>query len=197
MGRGAAGRQAVEALPCDRYHLPRDLRRLRSRLAPGAAPTVHHQPRCRRGDHRERRRKARDRPGRGVPGRGRPRQRAPVQIRGREDAPLDLRSHRLRGRPMKLAYFDDYRLGVVTGDSVVDVSGLVKDMPHTGPHNLISGVIERFADYRGKFEDAATRGKGVPLGQVKIRPPLPKPVNIECMAVNYMEDGTLKEPEPI
>jgi len=98
---------------------------------------------------------------------------------------------------MKLAYFDDYRFGVVTGDSVVDVSGLVKDIPHTGPHNLISGLIERFADYRPKLEDAATRGRGVPLAQVKIRAPLPKPVNIECMAVNYMEDGTLKEPAPI
>jgi 2-keto-4-pentenoate hydratase/2-oxohepta-3-ene-1,7-dioic acid hydratase in catechol pathway len=98
---------------------------------------------------------------------------------------------------MKLAYFDDYRLGVVTGDNVVDVSGLVKDIPHTGPHNLISGLIERFADYRPRLEDAATRGSGIPLAQVKIRPPLPKPVNIECMAVNYMEDGTLKEPAPI
>ncbi len=98
---------------------------------------------------------------------------------------------------MKLAYFDDYRLGVVTGDKVVDVSGLVKDIPHTGPHNLISGLIERFADYRPRLEDAAARGSGIPLAQVKIRPPLPKPVNIECMAVNYMEDGTLKEPAPI
>jgi len=98
---------------------------------------------------------------------------------------------------MKLGYFDDYRLGVVTGDGVVDVSGLVKDIPHTGPHNLISGLIERFADYRAKLEDTAARGQRIPLGQVKIRPPLPKPVNIECMAVNYMEDGTLKEPAPI
>jgi 2-keto-4-pentenoate hydratase/2-oxohepta-3-ene-1,7-dioic acid hydratase in catechol pathway len=32
---------------------------------------------------------------------------------------------------------------------------------------------------------------------VKIRPPLPKPVNIDCMAVNYMEDGTRKAPAPI
>jgi 2-keto-4-pentenoate hydratase/2-oxohepta-3-ene-1,7-dioic acid hydratase in catechol pathway len=32
---------------------------------------------------------------------------------------------------------------------------------------------------------------------VKIRPPLPRPINIDCMAVNYMEDGTLKEPAPI
>jgi len=98
---------------------------------------------------------------------------------------------------MKLAYFDDYRLGVVTGDSVVDVSGLVKDIPHTGPHNPITGLIERFADYRAKLEDAATRGQRIPLAQVRIRAPLPKPVNIECMAVNYMEDGTLKEPAPI
>src|ERR1044071_2097921 len=98
---------------------------------------------------------------------------------------------------MKLAYFDDYRLGVVTGDAVVDVSGLVKDIPHTGPHNLISGWIERFADYRAKLDDTAARGQRIPLAQVKIRAPLPKPVNIECMAVNYMEDGTLKEPAPI
>ena len=27
--------------------------------------------------------------------------------------------------------------------------------------------------------------------------PLPKPNNIDCMAVNYMEDGTRKEPAPI
>src|ERR1043166_4636698 len=98
---------------------------------------------------------------------------------------------------MKLAYFNDYQLGVVKGDNGVDVFGLVKDIPHTGPHNLISGLIERFADYRGRLEDAAAPGQSVPLAQVKIRPPLPKPVNIECMAVNYMEDGTLKEPAPI
>ncbi len=98
---------------------------------------------------------------------------------------------------MKLAFFNDHRLGVVTGDAVVDVSGLVKDLPHTGPHNLINTVIERFADYRAKLEDAAARGQRIPLANAKIRAPLPKPVNIECMAVNYMEDGTLKEPAPI
>jgi 2-keto-4-pentenoate hydratase/2-oxohepta-3-ene-1,7-dioic acid hydratase in catechol pathway len=37
----------------------------------------------------------------------------------------------------------------------------------------------------------------VPVGQVKIRPPLPKPTNIVAMAVNYMEDGTRSEPAPI
>jgi len=98
---------------------------------------------------------------------------------------------------MKLMYFDDYRLGVLTGDTVVDVSAAVQDIPHTGPHNLISGLIERFADYKKRLEEAAARGRGVLVANVKIRPPLPKPVNIDCMAVNYMEDGTLKEPAPI
>jgi 2-keto-4-pentenoate hydratase/2-oxohepta-3-ene-1,7-dioic acid hydratase in catechol pathway len=98
---------------------------------------------------------------------------------------------------MKLMYFDDFKLGVVKGDAVVDVSGVVQDIPHTGPHDLISGLIERFAKYRGALEKAAAAGKGVPLNKVRIRPPLPRPINIDCMAVNYMEDGTRTEPAPI
>jgi 2-keto-4-pentenoate hydratase/2-oxohepta-3-ene-1,7-dioic acid hydratase in catechol pathway len=98
---------------------------------------------------------------------------------------------------MKLLFFDDFRLGVLKGDAVVDVTQLVADTPHTGPHNLISALIERFADYRARLEKASAETKGTPLTNVRIRPPLPKPVNIDCMAVNYMEDGTRKEPAPI
>src|ERR671936_657566 len=98
---------------------------------------------------------------------------------------------------MKLLFFDDFKLGVLKGDAVVDVSETVRDIPHTGPHSLINGLIERFADYKGRLEEAANRGKGVPVSQVRIRPPLPKPYNIVCMAVNYMEDGTRAEPAPI
>src|SRR5947199_281176 len=97
---------------------------------------------------------------------------------------------------MKLMFFDDFKLGVLAGDTVVDVSAIVRDIPHTGPHDLISGLIERFDAYRARLAEAA-RGRGVPVSSVKIRPPLPKPVNIDCMAVNYMEDGTLKEPAPL
>src|SRR5678815_220113 len=98
---------------------------------------------------------------------------------------------------MKLLFFDDWKLGVLKGDSVVDVSDVVKDIPHTGPHNLISGLIERFGDYKARLEGAAAKGQGKPVSQVRIRPPLPKPYNIVAMAVNYMEDGTRSEPAPI
>jgi 2-keto-4-pentenoate hydratase/2-oxohepta-3-ene-1,7-dioic acid hydratase in catechol pathway len=98
---------------------------------------------------------------------------------------------------VRLLFFDDFKLGVLKGDTVVDVSAAVRDIPHTGPHNLISGLIERFADYKGRLEDAAARGTGVAVGQVRVRPPLSKPINIVAMAVNYMEDGTRAEPAPI
>lgn len=96
---------------------------------------------------------------------------------------------------MKLAFFDDFKLGVVKGDSIVDVSAIVRDVPHTGPGDLISGLIANFAAYRARLEGAAT-GAGIPLSGVRLRPPLPKPGNIVCMAVNYMENGTLpKKPQ--
>ena len=75
---------------------------------------------------------------------------------------------------MKLVYFDDFKLGLIVGDSVVDVSAVVQDIPHTNPGNLMNGLIERFDDYRGRLEDAAA-GTGVPLAGVRIRPPVPGP----------------------
>ena len=98
---------------------------------------------------------------------------------------------------MKLMFFDDFKLGVVKGDNVVDVSAAVKDIPHTSPNGLMVGLIERFGDYRKKLEAASAAAAGVPLKSVRIRPPLPKPGNIDCMAVNYMEDGTRDKPAPI
>jgi 2-keto-4-pentenoate hydratase/2-oxohepta-3-ene-1,7-dioic acid hydratase in catechol pathway len=98
---------------------------------------------------------------------------------------------------VKILYFDDFRLGVLKDDVVVDVTAAVKDVPHIGPHDLINGVIERWSDYRTKLEQAAASGPAIALDKVTIRPPLPRPINIDCMAVNYMEDGTRKEPAPI
>jgi 2-keto-4-pentenoate hydratase/2-oxohepta-3-ene-1,7-dioic acid hydratase in catechol pathway len=98
---------------------------------------------------------------------------------------------------MKLLFFDDYKLGVLKGDSVVDVSSVVGKVPHTGPHDLISAVIARFAELRRPIEEATQRGTGVAVSKVHVRPPLPRPTNIVAMAVNYMEDGTRSEPAPI
>ncbi len=98
---------------------------------------------------------------------------------------------------MKLLFFDDFKLGVLKGDAVIDVSEAVRSIPHTGPHNLINGLIERFAEYKGRLQEAVDRGRGTPTSQVRIRSPLPKPYNIVGMAVNYIEEGALAQPAPL
>ena len=94
---------------------------------------------------------------------------------------------------MKLAYFNNFQLGILTDKGLVDVSHIIMDIPHTNPGNLMNGLIENFENYRSKLETAAENGVAFPLDSIKIQPPLPKPGAIDCMAVNYMENGTLKE----
>ena len=98
---------------------------------------------------------------------------------------------------MKLLHFDDFKLGVLKGDAVVDVSAEVKDIPHTGPGDLMNGLIEHWGSYKPRLEAAVARGAGLPVSGVRIRPPVPSPRTIDCMAVNYMEDGTRSAPAPI
>ena len=76
---------------------------------------------------------------------------------------------------MKIALFDDYKLGILKGDTIIDVSSVVKDIPHLGPQDLMVGLISRFGEYKKRLEDAAASGKGVPASSVKFRAPVPKP----------------------
>ena len=98
---------------------------------------------------------------------------------------------------MKLVHFNDFRLGVLKGDRVVDVTDLVQDIPHVGPHDRMWRLIERFDQYRAKLEQAAQANQGVPVAQVRLRPPVPKPGKIVAMAGNYLENGSLAEARPI
>ena len=94
---------------------------------------------------------------------------------------------------MKLCYFDDYRLGVIVGDHVTDITHLGKDIPQRDARDIIVGLIERWDSLKGKVEKATADGKQAPLKSVRLRAPVPRPASIICMAVNYMEDGTLPQ----
>src|SRR5262249_56452441 len=53
--------------------------------------------------------------------------------------------------------------------------------------------IPRYVWWGGRREEGQRRG----VRRGRLGPPLLKPENIICMAVNYMEDGTLPEPAPM
>ncbi|MFN8556080.1 MAG: fumarylacetoacetate hydrolase family protein [Dehalococcoidia bacterium] len=96
---------------------------------------------------------------------------------------------------MKLALFNDYVPGVVVGDQIVDVSGVVGDIATLPPAERMPAIIARFDSLRPALE-AAAKSAGVPLGTVYLRPPLPRPSKILCCIGNYME-GTDTPPRPL
>ena len=98
---------------------------------------------------------------------------------------------------MKLVFFDDFKLGAVKGDNVVDLSDAANHIPHVSPQDILSGLIADFATHKPHLEEAIAASDGVPLSSVRLRSPAPGPLNIICMAVNYMENGTRSEPAPI
>ncbi len=73
---------------------------------------------------------------------------------------------------MKLLHFDDFRLGVLKGDHVVDVTSLVQGIPHSGPGDRLSSLIARWNEFRGPIEQVVAGATGVPLNSVRLRPPL-------------------------
>src|SRR5882757_124020 len=89
---------------------------------------------------------------------------------------------------MKVARFDDNRIGVVRGETIVDVTDMVDPNPGAWPPVAMNRLIAEFAEYRGKIERAAS-GKGVPLNSVKLLTPVPWPNKIIAYPVNYHAHG--------
>jgi 2-keto-4-pentenoate hydratase/2-oxohepta-3-ene-1,7-dioic acid hydratase in catechol pathway len=98
---------------------------------------------------------------------------------------------------VKLAFFDEFRLGVVRDNAIIDVSAATAEIPAVHPHDILRAVIGEWDQWQPRLESAADQGHGLPIAAVAMRPPVPRPLNIVCMAVNYMEGGTLPARPPI
>ena len=88
---------------------------------------------------------------------------------------------------MKLAFFNDYQLGVITADGIVDISDALSDISHRTPQELIRMVIEDFDNLRPAIADAAENGAATALDSVSFKAPLPRPGQLVCLAGNYIE----------
>ena len=88
---------------------------------------------------------------------------------------------------MKLAFFDDYELGVITGDGIISIRDALSGIPHRTPQELIQRVIEDFDNLRPVITDAAENGTANPLDSVNLKAPLPRPGQLVCLAGNYIE----------
>ena len=86
---------------------------------------------------------------------------------------------------MKLAMFNDHRPGVVTGERIVDISALAGEaIMGLAPAQRMPAILECFAELGGALAQASG---GVPLSEVRLRAPLPRPGKILCAIGNYSE----------
>jgi 2-keto-4-pentenoate hydratase/2-oxohepta-3-ene-1,7-dioic acid hydratase in catechol pathway len=98
---------------------------------------------------------------------------------------------------MKLAYFNDFRVGVVVGEAIADVTSLLEALPHRDRLDLMPALIAEFSSLRPRLEAHVASAVKIPLAGLRLRAPLPRARQIDCMATNYMEDGSLPKPPPI
>src|SRR5271168_2257310 len=98
---------------------------------------------------------------------------------------------------MKLVLFDDFRLGILGDEGIYDASAIASEIPHTGPHDLMSGLIGRFDLFRARLERAARNGGAIAPDSVRLRPPVPGPRNTVGMALNYIDSASGPERAPI
>jgi 2-keto-4-pentenoate hydratase/2-oxohepta-3-ene-1,7-dioic acid hydratase in catechol pathway len=97
---------------------------------------------------------------------------------------------------MRIVFFDEFRLGVIGGaggDRVVDVTGQVGGAEQT-PQARLEALVAGWEDLEPALRAAAAGDGGVPLEGVRLRPPVPRPGQLVCMAGNYREPG---RPDPV
>lgn len=98
---------------------------------------------------------------------------------------------------MKLVTFGpDFAPGLLKGDMVVDISSVVQGLPRHTPQALVEAIITNFEALRPQLQRILDSQTGVPLSQVRLRSPLPRPSKILCCIGNYRE-GSDREAQPI
>ena len=93
---------------------------------------------------------------------------------------------------MKLVLFNDYRLGVLQNGNVVDVMASLDGLHFHKPQEMVEGVILGWDQVKPKIEQEIQGKEGVPISDVTLRAPIPRPPKLICAAVNYLEFGQRK-----
>lgn len=98
---------------------------------------------------------------------------------------------------MKLGFYNDFRPCLLTDRGVVHIGRIVRPFQGGSPQLLLENIIVNFDLLRPQLDAAAERGKAVPLSQVRLRPPVPRPGKVLMGQGNYMEFVQGGKPRPL
>src|SRR5262249_33643320 len=86
---------------------------------------------------------------------------------------------------MRIAVYDDTRMGLVRNETLVDVSDLVSARDGEWPPVFLLRAIADFDRLRPRLTEALQRREGVPLGRAQLRAPVVFPSKVIAAPVNY------------
>ncbi|SRR5579884_19862 len=86
---------------------------------------------------------------------------------------------------MRLVVFDDYRVGILAPDGVRDVTEVVPGWDPAPPQTFMNRLIANYDKLKPRLEAAADKATPRPLESVRLRPPLPAPLNVYAAPANY------------
>ena len=95
---------------------------------------------------------------------------------------------------MRFVFYNDFNPGLLKDDTVVDISDQLEVNPHQTPQTIVEGFIKRYETLKPKLEKALRDEKGIPLKDVKLRQPVPKPGLFLCGIGGYGEGEGRKRP---
>jgi 2-keto-4-pentenoate hydratase/2-oxohepta-3-ene-1,7-dioic acid hydratase in catechol pathway len=85
---------------------------------------------------------------------------------------------------MRLATFDDKYVGVVQGDTIVDVTDAIPDVPG---RTAMEALIATWPVASDRIAEAAETGQPRPLADVRLNAPVSRPSKIVAAPVNYVD----------
>jgi len=88
---------------------------------------------------------------------------------------------------VKLAFYNNYTLGVIDDGNIMDASTAVSDVTPCNPQALLETVIGNWDTYGARIADATQGQSGVSLDSVTLGPPVPRPGQLVCLAGNFIE----------
>ena len=97
---------------------------------------------------------------------------------------------------MKLVLFNEGRPGLLINGGLVDISDVVGSLGVRQGQEAMEAIITHMDAIRPELSRLEQEGQEMPLSQVSLLPPLPRPNKILCMGGNYREFGA-REPSPM
>ena len=98
---------------------------------------------------------------------------------------------------MKIGLFNEFRPCLVKENGVVDITPQTGELPGGSPQLWLENLILNWTSLRPRLAEAWQSAAVIPMEQVRLRPPVPRPGKVINGRANFMESVKITPPRPL